>query len=68
MLPGCYLFDQPVNLLDRVFVAHMCQGVPAKVAEKMAYFSWWNSQYAADAAASRAAAAAAAGSSSGSIA
>jgi hypothetical protein len=32
----------------------MCQGVPAKVAEKMAYFSWWDSQYTADVAASKA--------------
>jgi hypothetical protein len=46
VLPGCYLFDQPVNLLDNVFVAHMCNGVPAKVAEKLVYYGWWNQQWA----------------------
>jgi hypothetical protein len=43
VLPSCYLFDQPVNLLDRVLVAHMCQTrLPPKVQEKVFYYGFWD--------------------------
>jgi hypothetical protein len=45
VLPPCWLFDQPVNMLDRVLVAHMCQSGNEKVAEKVAYYGWWDKQW-----------------------
>jgi hypothetical protein len=44
VLPSCYLFGQPVNLLDQVLVAHVCQLLPPKVHEKQYYFGFWDAQ------------------------
>ncbi len=45
VLPPCWLFDQPVNLLDRVLVAHMCQMTTPKVQEKVFYYGYWDRQW-----------------------
>jgi hypothetical protein len=48
VLPSCWLFGQPANLIDQVLVAHVCQLLPHKVHEKQYYFGFWDEQLGMD--------------------